>query len=268
MEFRLTRGIAVGEATVLLPEEECEALEARKPQVPAEVIALAREAQNYEGERLTLEECWAKLYDALDAANPPNQGSGVVKLWVNSNAWGGQRLFFVAHSFNTPGMSTNADPLAAIAEYVAACKPKPPAPDFDAMTPDELSLEEVQALRDWLDERGRRRVRELVNEVGTRWSCDLWARDTYDIRSRRKGTTEPAASSALPEGRRRGGVLNGLPTHHRPRRAALSGAADRLPAVSLPRAALPRGAAHPRPRAGGLLGDGGRRSAQVVRRGE
>jgi hypothetical protein len=198
---------------VLLTEEEYEA-QVRKPQVSAEVIAQAREALNYydevsctgprgfavrhaldallaaveaapEEKRLTEEECWAKLYDALDAANPPNQGSGVVKLWVNSNAWGGQRLFFVAHSFNTPGTGMNADPLAAI-EYVAACKPKPPAPDFSAMSPDEL--------RAWLDERGRRSVWRPHNAL---WCAALNALTGTTIAEVRGLSDEPAALRAL-----------------------------------------------------------------------
>jgi hypothetical protein len=135
-------------AVVVLTEEEFAALEARKPQVPAEVIEQAREA----------------LID-----------TGRIRV-------------------NAVRRREALEDLLAAVEAV----PEVATPDFASMTPDDLSLEEVQALRDWLDERGRRRVRELVNEVGTRWSCDLWARDTYGHKiADAEGPTEPAALRAL-----------------------------------------------------------------------
>ncbi len=48
----------------------------------------------------------------------------------------------------------------------------PSTPDFAAMDPDDLSLEEVQALRDWLDERGRRCVWEFPDG----WLAELTRR--------------------------------------------------------------------------------------------
>jgi|GEM_PF-5036244 len=71
-------------------------------------------------------------------------------------------------------------------------------PDFASMSADNLSLEEVQALRDWLDERGRRKVAGLVNEGGAWWICALWARDTSGLKIVcAEGPSEPAALLAL-----------------------------------------------------------------------
>jgi hypothetical protein len=90
---------------VVLTEEEFAALEARKPQVPAEVIEQAREA----------------LID-----------TGRIRV-------------------NAVRRREALEDLLAAVEAV----PEVAAPDFASMSPDNLSLEEVQALRDWLDERGR-----------------------------------------------------------------------------------------------------------------
>jgi|GEM_PF-6225699 len=71
----------------------------------------------------------------------------------------------------------------------------PSAPDFAAMDPDDLSLEEVQALRDWLDERGRRDGYETLSGG---WYVTLRKRtDACMIACADDQPTEPAALLSL-----------------------------------------------------------------------
>lgn len=68
------------------------------------------------------------------------------------------------------------------------------APDFAAMSPDDLSLEEVQALRDWLRHEG---LLEMHDLLGGQVQVTLWAHDGGTMLRRATGPTEPAALLAL-----------------------------------------------------------------------
>lgn len=130
---------------VVLTEEEFEALEARKPQVPAEVIARTQ---------------------------------GALIGWQN------------ADEFDTEELQEHGDVLrdatrALLAAVEAA--PEVATPDFDAMTPN--------ALRDWLDERGRREGYE--NRSG-RWYVLVRERNSAKkIADVGDQPSEPAALLAL-----------------------------------------------------------------------
>lgn len=138
-----TRGIAVGEEIVLLTEEEFEALEARKPQVPAEVIARTQ---------------------------------GALIGWQN------------ADEFDAEELQEHGDVLRdATRALLAAVEAAPePAPDFAAMSPDEL--------RAWLDERGRRSVWRPHNAL---LCAALNALTGTTIAEVRGWSDEPAALRAL-----------------------------------------------------------------------
>ena len=132
---------------VVLTEEEYEALEARKPQVPAEVIALV-----YEG----IDE----VRDAM-AAVPLSGRMSDERQEVDRKALAGFRLAVQSYITCVEALlefSLLRDelglPQPECDEEASGSAPAP-TPDFSAMDPDNLSLEEVQALRDWLDERGR-----------------------------------------------------------------------------------------------------------------
>jgi len=151
---------------VVLTEEEYEAmefeaLEARKPQVDAEVIARTQ---------------------------------GALIGWQNADE-------FDADELQEHGDVLRDATRALLAAVEAAPEPAPePAPDFSAMDPDNLSLEEVQALRDWLDERGRRKVREEFRDGGgVAWRGELWVRDKpgHLLAQVHLQRTEPAALLAL-----------------------------------------------------------------------
>lgn len=195
------------------------ALEARKPQVPAEVIELVREGIN-------------EVFAAMDEV-PLSGRVGDQRQEVDRNALAGLRLAVQAHTtcvkdllaaveavpdapdeerlteeWHCPegpstarcavreGQFTKAVTASLCVDCWRRCAPS--TPDFAAMDPDDLSLEEVQALRDWLDERGRRKVAGLVNEGGAWWICALWARDTSGLKIVcAEGPSEPAALLAL-----------------------------------------------------------------------
>lgn len=208
-----TRGIAVGEEIVLLTEEEFKALEARKQRITelekrlenvyvdasgALCVAPPRQEAAPDApdeERLTEAE-WARRWLNVHGHLSTTHGGPPCPRWCGKLSLLTDDGHFVRATEALDGYASEEALLVALKDIVE--RKHFATPDFAAMDPADLSLEEVQALRDWLDERGRRRVRELVNEVGTRWSCDLWARDTYGHTiADAEGPTEPAALLAL-----------------------------------------------------------------------
>lgn len=120
------------------------ALEARKPQVPAEVIERAREALN-------------ALLD--------------------------------------PMMVLRKRHVCALNALLAAAEAAPAPTPFASMSADNLSLVEVQALRDWLDERGRRDGYETLSG---RWYVLVRERTNGNVIAYADGhPTEPSALLAL-----------------------------------------------------------------------
>lgn len=141
---------------VVLTEEEYAALQARKPQVPAEVIARTHGAligwQNAdEFDTEELQEHGDVLRDAtralLAAVEAVPEGERLTEEWHCPEGPSTARCAV------REGQFTKAVTASLCVDCWRRCAPS--TPDFAAMDPDDLSLEEVQALRDWLDERGR-----------------------------------------------------------------------------------------------------------------
>jgi hypothetical protein len=172
----------------LVTAEELAALEARKPQVDAEVLERARRwAQQLrlwprratpteDGLRLIPEDCLRRCSAAFDAllaaveAAPEGEPPRVLR-------WEG---------YAEPGpdegrdviVRIHCDSIAArrfcgtgkIVHVESAVEASAPTPDFASMTPEDLSLEDVQSLRDWLDERG---MRSTWYSIEFDWSARL-----------------------------------------------------------------------------------------------
>lgn len=202
-------GIAVGEGIVVLTKGEFAALEARKPVTmpeefapvvcfDGEVWGVSLAGPNPEAHHFITCACEGDargLHAALEARKPQVDAEVIARTQGALIGW--QHVDdFDAEELREHGDALRDATRALLAAIEAA--PEVATPDFASMSSDNLSLEEVQALRDWLDERGRRKVAGLVNEGGAWWICALWARDTSGLKIIcAEGPSEPAAVLAL-----------------------------------------------------------------------
>lgn len=131
-------------------------------------------------------------YAALQARKPPVSAEVIARTQGALIGWQN------ADEFDTEELQEHGDVLRdATRALLAAVEavPEVATPDFASMSADNLSLEEVQALRDWLDERGRRDGYETLSGG---WYVTLRKRtDARMIACADDQRTEPAALLAL-----------------------------------------------------------------------
>lgn len=140
----------------------CDSIAARRFCGTGKIVHVesAVEAPAPDEERLTEEE-WEDRFDDLCASCIVGDDPRPLNIMWND---GCEKTVFVAgvtraNDTDPPSCAGILDLLRryAAAEIISDEEgwiAKPPTPDFASMSSDNLSLEEVQALRDWLDERG------------------------------------------------------------------------------------------------------------------
>ncbi len=188
--------VAVADEVEVLTLDNLAALEVRKPQVDAEVIARTQgaligwqNADEFDTEELqehgdVLRDATRALLAAVEAA-PCEATSTCGRLSADFEVsgteypsapdakhrfaeWCGENFAAIWYEFSLLRDELGL-PQPECDEEASGSDPAP-APDFAAMDPDNLSLVEVQALRDWLDERGQR---STWNSVEFDWSARL-----------------------------------------------------------------------------------------------
>ena len=192
----------------------------RKPQVPAEVIALVYEGidevrdamaavplsgrmsderqevdrKALAGCRLAVQSyttCVEALLAAVEAA-PEGERLTVPPVKHRFAEWCGENFAAIWYEFSLLRNELGL-PQPECDEEASGSEPAP-APDFASMTPEDLSLGEVQALRDWLRHEG---LLEMHDLLGGQVQVTLWAHDGGTMLRRATGPTERAALLAL-----------------------------------------------------------------------